>query len=517
MFSKNGIQTNNLLAFHLSLFIVSIYLISYSFIWTEYFLHRFEDTKSLVDNLDFSISNLKSTGVIGIDGRIYSIHGLGWPVLAAPFYLVGKHTGLNPAVLVSLMALLVSGATVLLVFLFSRSIGYSNRSSLAAAIFYGLGSMAWPYSKHPSDHIIETFFILLSVYMMYIYRSQKKSFFLIFSALSIGYALNTRLTSSLIIPALYFMIIWDYIENRNLPGSIKQVIRNITIFSVTLLPSVGFIAWYNCYRFGSVFETGYQLVAARTRIDFFTGTPILTGLCGLLISPGKGILYYSPVVVFFLFGFCSFSKKNPILAIIFLYIILSTLLFISKNVYWHGDWAWGPRFVFAIIPFLIIPSADLFETGGWAKSTYRKIFLYTVFVFGLIVQIAAISVHVYSHFYHLQLDEHISFQTVSKEGTAFISEPPDDIYFDWKRSPILAQFRYIMKIAKNINNYDYKQILKTKELAEEINHYPLMNVYDFWWAYNYYIYKDYKGPIGSIILLFIAMISGFKLVKLSST
>src|SRR4030067_3346505 len=92
MFSKNGIQTNNLLAFHLSLFIVSIYLISYSFIWTEYFLHRFEDTKSLVDNLDFSISTLKSTGVIGIDGRIYSIHGLGWPVLAAPFYLVGKPT-----------------------------------------------------------------------------------------------------------------------------------------------------------------------------------------------------------------------------------------------------------------------------------------------------------------------------------------------------------------------------------------------------------------------------------------
>jgi hypothetical protein len=517
MFPNHDGKTNKLIVIHLSLLIISIYLISYSFIWTEYFIHRFEDTKSLVDNLDLSISNPKSNGVIGIDGKIYSFHGLGWPVFAMPFYLIGKYTCLNPEVLVSLMALLVSGATVLLVLLFCSFLGYSKRSSLAAAIFYGLGSIAWPYAKHPSDHIIETLFVLLSVYLMYIYILQKKPYFLIFSALSIGYALNTRLTSSLILPALYFMIIWEYIDNRTMPGSLKKLISDTAIFSITLLPFAGFILWYNHYRFGSVFETGYQLVAARTGIKFFTGTPLLTGLFGLLISPGKGIFFYSPVVVFFFFSIIPFYKKHPVPAIIFIYIILSTLLFISKNIYWHGDWAWGPRFVFAITPFLIIPAANLFDSDGWAKTVPRKFFIYTVFVIGLVVQISAISVHPYSHFYRLQTEEHINFQTVSGEGIAFISEPPDYIYFDWNRSPILGQFRYIIQIAKNIDSYEYKEMPETEEFAENIKHYPLMNVFDFWWAYNYYIYNSNKGIIGSILLLLIVIISGFRLIKLSQT
>ena len=517
MISEHDGRTRRLIIIYLLLFILSIYLISYSFIWTEYFIHRFQDTITLIDNHNLSISNLKSTGVIGVDGKIYSLHGLGWPVLATPFYLIGKYTGMNSMVLVSLMALLISGANVLLVFLFSSKIGYSKRSSLAAAIFYGLGSMAWPYAKCLSDHIIETHFIILSVYMMYLYMSRKKPYLLIISSLSIGYALNTRLTSSLIIPALLFMLVWKYIENRNVRGSLKEFIWDTTIFSFSLFPFVGFILWYNHYRFGSIFKTGYQLIAARTGINFFAGTPFLTGLYGLLISPGKGILYYSPVVVFFLISFKSFYKKYPILAMIFMYIICSTLLFISKNIYWHGDWAWGPRYIFAITPFMIIPAADLFDSNGWAKTVPRKFFIYTVFVIGLVVQISAISVHPYGHFYRLQTEEHINFQTVSGEGIAFISEPPDYIYFDWNRSPILGQFRYIIQIAKNIDSYEYKEMPETEEFAENIKHYPLMNVFDFWWAYNYYIYNNNKGIIGSILLLLIVIISGFRLIKLSQT
>ena len=61
------------------------------------------------------------------------------------------------------------------------------------------------------------------------------------------------------------------------------------LFSIVFLPFVCLNLWYNYYRFGSVFETGYSLIAMKTGLDFFSGTPLLTGLSGLLISPGKGL------------------------------------------------------------------------------------------------------------------------------------------------------------------------------------------------------------------------------------
>ena len=67
----------------------------------------------------------------------------------------------------------------------------------------------------------------------------------------------------------------------------------------------GLVLWYNYYRFGSIFETGFQLLAAKTGIDFFSGTLFLTGLRGLLTSSGKGFFYCSPIAIFFLLLYLS--------------------------------------------------------------------------------------------------------------------------------------------------------------------------------------------------------------------
>ncbi|HYI15114.1 MAG TPA: hypothetical protein VEX37_06965, partial [Thermomicrobiales bacterium] len=50
------------------------------------------------------------------------------------------------------------------------------------------------------------------------------------------------------------------------------------------------IGAYNWVRFENVLETGYGDEASE-----FT-EPFLTGLTGLLISPGKGLLWYSPAL-----------------------------------------------------------------------------------------------------------------------------------------------------------------------------------------------------------------------------
>jgi len=61
------------------------------------------------------------------------------------------------------------------------------------------------------------------------------------------------------------------------------------------------------------------------------------------------------------------------------------------------------------------------------------------------------------------------------------------IYFDWHRSPILAQFKFIYEITKEIRNYRYLELPDNVRKSEKTMASPYMNVYDFWWLYNYFL------------------------------
>src|SRR6266702_3448772 len=139
---------------------------------------RIEVAKSIVERFDLSIPPGTGLGIQGADGREYSLFSIGSVLIALPFYLIGKLAGGPPANVVSIMNQLAGAATVVVVFLFCSSMGYTRRASLSASIFYGLGTFAWYYAKDPGDHTLETLFALLSVYSMYRYATCSKLHYL---------------------------------------------------------------------------------------------------------------------------------------------------------------------------------------------------------------------------------------------------------------------------------------------------------------------------------------------------
>jgi hypothetical protein len=411
---------------------------------------------------------------------------------------------------------LVGAATVTLVFLFSIALGYSRRSSLVVAIFYGLGTLAWPMAKHPFDHVVETLFVLLSVYFMYLHASKNAIMQLILSALCIGFAINTRLVSILTLPALLVMMGAGCGVNSSLADNTKVFFRKLVIFLSVLLPFAVLVLWYNYYRFGSIFESGFQLLAAKTGIDFFSGTPLLTGLRGFLTSPGKGFFYYSPIAIFFFFTIISFYKKHRWAAISFILLILSYLFFLSRNVYWHGDWAWGPRYLLAITPFIIIPIAELLDSALWRKNNpFIKIPVYVVFTLSLLIQISAVSVNFYNYFNNLHINQNVRFTSVHADGVPFIGEPPPEVYFNWTKSPILMQLKDIKRIGTEITNYRYEELPQDATDLEKIKAHPHMHLFDFWWVYMFYLEHTYKGFISLLVLLIVAGICGLRMIKFS--
>lgn len=507
-------DTNRLIVFHLFIFFFSIYFLTASlinFYNVEPSQLRIEVVRSMVERFDLSIPD--GHGVKGVDGKDYSWFGIGSVLISVPFYITAKSIGIYPEILVSKINQLVSAATVILVFLFCITLGFSRRASLSTSFFYGLGTMAWPLSKQPFDHIFETFFILLSVYYMYRHLINKKDSYLFLSSIFLGIAFITRLTSILVIFPLYILIIFYYLKKYNFKDTLKLVAKNITLFSITFLPFVCLILWYNYYRFGSIFETGYSLIAARTGLDFFTGTSMLTGLIGFLASPGKGYFYYSPVSLLFFFSIKPFMRRHPGPAVCFICIIIFYLVFLSKNIYWHGDWAWGPRYLFMITPFLMIPIAELFDSTIWPKKRLLRKAVYCIFAISLIVQLAAVSVDFQKYFFDLRYEKKVKFTVAHGNGVQPITEPPPETYFDWNKSPLLAQFRFIYKMAGKIEDYKNMDPSKKSMFVETIKVRPWLKVFDFWWLYKYFLEGSFLGFIVAIFLFLLAVFSASRLWK----
>jgi 4-amino-4-deoxy-L-arabinose transferase-like glycosyltransferase len=506
-------KTIRFIALNLFILFLSIYLLTapgVNFYYTDTSVMRLQVAKSIIERLDVSVPE----GLRGADGRDYSWFGIGSALLAIPFYIIGKLIGV-PAIAISIMNQLFGAATIVLVFLFSSSLGYSRRASLLVAIFYGLGTMAWSLAKQPFDNTIETFFVLFSVYSMHLYVIHRRISHILLSAISLGIAFIARATSILVIPPLFILTVLYQVKKTDLKVITRNLFRDISLFSLAFFPFLGFSLWYNYYRFGSIFETGYQLIAAHTGIHLFTGTSLLRGLSGFLISPGKGFFYYSPIAILFFFSIKSFIKKHAEIGIPFILIMLSYLLFLSKYVYWHGDWTWGPRYLLVVTPFLIIPTADLFDSYAWQKKSFLKSLAYMIFGLSLVIQIAAVSVDFKNYFLNLQIEEKIKFTGTYVDGVMPTFQPPAETYFNWHRAPILAQFKFIYTIARDIKDYRYSPPPDNATSAEKIKANLHMNVFDFWWLYNYFIDRSYSGFIMALLLLLLAIYTATRLRRLS--
>ena len=424
-------------------------------------------------------------GLYGKDGRYYAKYGLGWSLAAVPFYLLGSFfTGLFPNVTLGFLTrsavmmlnpLLTAGSCVLF-YLLARQL-YDLPVSIAMTVMLGFGTIAWYYSKSAFSEPLVMFLLLLAILAVEMDSAA-------LAGISLGGMVLTRQTAVFIVMPVVAWAFYRWWRCKPHHAYSKIVILLVPLAFGQI------ITWaYNYYRFGDLLEYGYQAVG--------WDTPMLTGLYSLLLSPGKGLLVFSPLLLLGIIGWPFLKRKD--LAWLIIGIGLAYLLPHAMYRDWSGGGGWGPRLLLPIIPVCLLPSGLIIEK--WKRSSFGEFALILIMGISIIIQVLGISMNWARHLQRM-FDE-----------SASPAEYFNRVHYSWIDSPIIGQFQSLREASGLLQNQSSRELL-----SEFINpdvptviidwqswavHMLSFNVPDFWFIYFLFLRIPMEVVLISVLILVI--------------
>lgn len=320
-------------------------------------------------------------GAWGAGGRYYAQYGVGQSLLAAPLYLLGRWayrltgwgtegfatrmavTLLNPAVLA-----LASGALYFL----ARRLGYGRGAAIGVALAANLATPLLVYSKTFFSEPLVALAMVAAVLAALTGEAGRAGGWLA-CGVTLGAAVLVKPVALAVAPVF---LVYAFLQKGERWRALALV------FGPLAAGLIG-VAVYNWVRFGSPLDAGYRTAA--------WDVPPWIGLAGLLLSPGKGLFWYSPPVVLGLVGFVPLVRQRPRAAVLLGGVATLYLLAHSAYNHWHGGGSWGPRLILPILPLLILPAAEWLQHPP--RRTWARLALAALLAVGVIIQVPTVLVH----------------------------------------------------------------------------------------------------------------------------
>lgn len=309
----------------------------------------------------------------GPDGKYYSRYGFGFTLILAPFYLLGSLLEAiagksnifyrDPHFFMLLWAqILITTCTGWVFFRVALEMGSSKKVAAGLALTLIFGTTFWPYSQSLYRLTLSALILLLVLWLGLVYARKQSPWFLFAIVLLEAYGLNVREDLSLAFLGTGLFLV-SILHNRD-----KFKIL-IAFFIGGLL---GFILWmgHNYIRFGSLWIENYA--------DLSFTEPWIISMPQMLFGKKLGLILYSPIILFFPFSLkICYQKKQINRWILGAYIFLTYFCLYASSTMYHGGQCFGPRHMFFIIPFILLPLISLFEN---ASKTMNWLWGLAVFV-----------------------------------------------------------------------------------------------------------------------------------------
>jgi len=327
-------------------------------------------------------------------GQYVSLFAPGVSFIVMPGYLLGKYFGISQVGAFSVITIfaLING---LLIYLILVELRVKRLASFISAVTFLFATPAFTYAVSLSQHHISTFLLLLGVYALIKWKNWKGTSLVWFLC-----ALSIVVDN----PNFFLMLPLGLYGLRNI-FSVETISKKIVVSVkpfylltfIAMIPPIAFFGWYNFRAHGDSFQLagtlqrvlsvseGYEqhtidaneqilletetqsedTDSEKTAVNFFKTRNLYGGLYTHFISLDRGVLYFTPVVLFGILGLCIFYRRSLLGASLFIAIIGSNILLYSMWGDPWGGWAFGSRY--------LIPSYAILCIGiGFVLSEYSK-------------------------------------------------------------------------------------------------------------------------------------------------
>jgi len=318
-------------------------------------------------------------GVPGRGGHRYSRTGLTQPVLEAPFYWVGQELDRLASggksyrwrlTAVWLFEPAMAALTVLAIFALLLLREVPERRALGLAALCAVGTLIWPYSKIGMDTTLMAMVALSAVAAAWTAKRPTTGRFAL-TGLAVALAMNSKPYGTLLALGVVTLLAGAFREQLRL-----RRIGVIAAFAAPVILGALTIAWYNWYRTGSITHFGDQYLPVQLVSMPFDAI-------GLLLSPGKGLLFYSPLVILGLIGLRELWRADRPLARAIAVTGTVNVLVIATSLVW-SDETWGPRYLLPSAWLLVLPIA------WWARGRARLRWLGAAALIGICIQFVGV-------------------------------------------------------------------------------------------------------------------------------
>ena len=339
-------------------------------------------------------------GTYGRDGVLYSKKGIGWSLLIAPLQALSY--SLPDVGVVGMVMLTNWWSTALtggLLYLLVRRLGYRQSTGVFVTLAWAFGTLALVYSKTLFNHPFVALVLVAVTWLLlpnqtslaasaadpssnsregkppcaeppaesgvpkgHLFKKVGASFdrilyylMLLLAGTLLGWVLITRPENALTVPLFALFLFFTS------HGSITQRVVRVIVFGIPITLTVGFILWFNWFRFGSPLDFGYDMSEESG------GNPVI-GLIGILFSPGRSLFLYMPLLLPAWWGLIALLRSSSLRKAVSLLVLAFTaiyLFFFAPSVDWWGGWNWGIRYWLPLLPLWCLGLAPLWEKVRW--------------------------------------------------------------------------------------------------------------------------------------------------------
>ena len=364
-------------------------------------LYLADTTQSLALRGELTLNQTQFTGINHVISDVEPLQ----PIISAPLYWIAYHLPwVGNVHALYLFNPLITALTAILLFLYALRLGYGERTALIGALLFGLTTMAWPYTRTFFREPLTGLNLLAAAYLWERWRgafNARAPRHWGWFAAAAGVTCLAFLSKSAVVFALPLLALtaWPGIERLRIPARERNRLIAAGVGVALLLAVALAVFLVNSRHLTAAQNLNYQVQAVLGGLPW-----VGTGLAGLLLSPGRGIWWFSPILLLALASPALLPKARWRESWL---ILGETLVFAAgysaaRRDLWFGGAGWGARFMLPLLPILMLAALPAIDRMLSSARRWPKIALGGIAALGLAVQLVANYVDIYDYSAYLQ-------------------------------------------------------------------------------------------------------------------